>query len=372
MRVGVPKECKEHEYRVGMTPAGARELTKRGHRVFIETEAGSGAGFSDEDYRAAGAVVVADAATVYGEAELIVKVKEPQPSECPLLRPGQVLFAYLHLAAVPDLARRLAAANVVAIAFETVRDTAGRLPLLIPMSEVAGRMAVQVGAHWLERPRGGRGVLLAGVPGVAPGKVLILGGGTVGANAARIAVALGAEVVVLERSATRLRWFDEVFAGRVKALHFASEAIERHLPTADLVIGAVLVPGAAAPKLLTRSLLATMPAGSVLVDVAIDQGGISETSHPTSHGSPTYLAEGVIHYCVTNMPGALARTSTQALANATLPYALALAEKGWRKALTDDPGFAEGLNVAEGAIRHPAVALAVGLPYAPFANQERV
>ncbi|MCX7897318.1 MAG: alanine dehydrogenase [Rhodocyclaceae bacterium] len=374
MRIGIPKEIKEHEYRVGMTPAGVRELCRRGHQVLVEAQAGVGAGFSDQDYRAAGAEIVAFAPTLYRECELIVKVKEPQPQECDWLRPGQILFAFLHLAAAPELAQRLIDTGVVAIAYETVMDKEGRLPLLAPMSEVAGRMAVQVGAHHLERPQGGRGVLLSGVAGVAPGKVVIIGGGTVGANAARIAVALGAEVVVLERAYARLQWFDQLFGGRVKALYATPEAIENHLTTADLVIGAVYVPGAATPKLISRAMVARMPAGSVLVDVAIDQGGCAETSRPTTHGAPTYVAEGVIHYCVTNMPGACARTSTCALTHATFPYVLALAEEGWEAALDKERGFAAGLHIAHGRIRHAAVAAAVGQPYAPWgpASQESV
>jgi alanine dehydrogenase len=359
MRIGVPREIKNHEYRVGLTPAAARELIHHGHTVFVETGAGLGAGLTDEEYTAIGATIVADAKAVFAQTELIVKVKEPQLPECAMLRPGQILFTYLHLAAAKETARALQASGAVAIAYETVTDAAGRLPLLAPMSEVAGRMAIQAGAHFLEKPQGGRGVLLPGVPGTLPGKVVILGGGSVGLNAAQVAHGMGADVSVIDKSLPRLRELDQIFDGGVHTLFATHETIETALREADLVVGAALVPGAAAPKLITRAMLGLMPRGAVIVDVAIDQGGCCETSQPTTHDKPVYAVDGVIHYCVTNMPGAVPRTSTFALTHATLPYVLALADKGWEQALRDDKGLNNGLNIATGKITHPAVAAAL-------------
>jgi alanine dehydrogenase len=367
MLIGVPKEIKTHEYRVGMTPAGVREATRRGHAVWVETGAGMGIGLSDAAYVQAGATIVASADEVFARAELIVKVKEPQPVECARLREGQTLFTYLHLA--PDLkqARGLLASGCTAIAYETVTDPQGRLPLLAPMSEVAGRMAIQAGAHCLEKSQGGSGTLLGGAPGVSPGQVAILGGGVVGTNAARMAVGLGARVTVLDRSSTRLRELDDLFQGRLSTRYATLEAIEEEVLAADLTVGAVLVPGAASPKLVPRAMLAAMTPGSALVDVSIDQGGCFETSRPTTHADPIYLVDGVVHYCVANMPGAVARTSTFALANATLPYVLQLADQGVVAALRDDPHLRAGLNVHRGRIVHPAVAEALGYACPPAA-----
>jgi alanine dehydrogenase len=367
MHVGVPKEVKTHEYRVGLIPASVREFVHRGHDVVVETGAGAGIGFVDVAYEAAGARVLSDAAAVWAEAELVVKVKEPQPQETALLRPGQVVFTYLHLAAEPGLARALIRADAVAIAYETVTDTRGGLPLLAPMSEVAGRMAVQVGAHCLEKEQGGIGVLLGGVPGVPAAKVVILGGGVAGTNAARMAMGMEAYVTVIDRSLARLYELDLQFGAQLHTLYSTMEVIESEVAAADLLIGAVLVPGAAAPKLVRRELVRRMRPGSVIVDIAIDQGGCVATSRPTTHAAPTYVEEGVVHYCVTNMPGAVARTSTVALNNATLPFVLALAEHGWRKALTDDPHLAHGLNICHGRVVHPAVADALELPAMPLA-----
>ena len=360
MLIGVPKEIKQREYRVGMTPAAAREAVAHGHRVLVETGAGAAIDLPDELYRAAGAEIAPDAASVYAAADMVVKVKEPLASEYPLLRAGQVLFTYLHLAADPRQAEALIASNTVAIAYETVTDARGGLPLLAPMSEVAGRMAIQAGARALEIEVGGRGVLLGGVPGVAPAKVAIVGGGVVGSNAARMAVGLGAIVTVLDKSLPRLAQLDTELGGRVTTLYATREAIEASVLEADLVIGAVLVPGAAAPKLVDRATLKRMKRGAVLVDVAIDQGGCFETSRPTTHDAPTYVEEGVVHYCVANMPGAMARTSTFALGNATLPFVLALAEHGWRRALHKDKHLRAGLNIAGGLVTHQAVAQALG------------
>jgi alanine dehydrogenase len=360
MRIGVPTEIKTREYRVGMTPAAVREAVAHGHAVTVQAAAGLGAGFSDAQYAQAGATVVAEAAAVFAEAEMIVKVKEPQPEECRMLREGQVLFTYLHLAPDPTQARLLQESGCTAIAYETVTDPAGHLPLLAPMSEVAGRMAPQVGAAALEKEHGGAGILLSGVPGVAPARVVVLGGGVVGTAAARIALGLGADVTVLDKSTARLGALDLLFGPRLKTVHSTTESVETHVLDADLVIGAVLVPGAAAPRLVTRAMPPRMRPGSVLVDVAIDQGGCFETSRPTTHDAPTFVVDGVIHYCVANMPGAVARTSTQALGNATLPFILALADKGWRRALLEDPCLRAGLNVHAGRITHPAVAEALG------------
>ena len=368
MKVGVPREIKTHEYRVGLTPAGVRELTQNGHAVLVERNAGIGIGCGDDAYRSAGASVADTAAEVFGAADMIVKVKEPQAAEIALLRPGQVLFTYLHLAADRAQTDGLLASKATCIAYETVTDRSGALPLLAPMSEVAGRMSVQVGAHCLEREQGGAGVLLGGVPGVPPAKVVVLGGGVSGTNAARMAVGLEASVTIIDKSLPRLKELDLQFGPRATTLFATSSAIEQAVLGADLVIGAVLIPGAAAPKLVTRSMVRRMRAGSVLVDIAIDQGGCFETSRPTTHSSPTYIEEGVVHYCVTNMPGAVARTSTFALTNATLPFVLALADKGWQRATSDDPHLRDGLNIHDGRIIHPAVARAFGLRHTEAAD----
>ena len=369
MKIGVPKEIKTHEYRVGLTPAAVRELTSRGHQVMVQQGAATSIGFPDDSYRAAGAQIAATALEVFGFADMIVKVKEPQPAEIAALRQGQVLFTYLHLAADRVQTEGLLASGATCIAYETVTDMRGALPLLAPMSEVAGRMSVQVGAHCLEKEQGGAGVLLGGVPGVPAGHVVVLGGGVAGTNAARMAIGFGATVTVIDRSLPRLRELDQMFPTQLHTLYSTTDAIEGAVLTADLVIGAVLVPGAAAPKLVSRELVKRMRPGSVLVDIAIDQGGCFETSRPTSHAAPTYVEEGVVHYCVTNMPGAVARTSTIALGNATLPFTLALAEKGWRQALADDPHLRRGLNVHAGEVTHAAVAHDLGLG---FRNTETV
>jgi alanine dehydrogenase len=365
VKIGVPREIKTHEYRVGLTPAGVRELVQHGHEVVVERAAGVGIGSDDEAYRSAGASIVAAAASVFTAAEMIVKVKEPQPAEIALLRPGQILFTYLHLAADKAQTEGLIACGPTCIAYETVTDRGGALPLLAPMSEVAGRMSVQVGAHCLEREQGGAGILLGGVPGVPPAKVVVLGGGVSGTNAARMAVGLEASVTIIDKSLPRLKELDLQFGPRATTLFATTAAIEQAVLAADLVIGAVLVPGAAAPKLVTRDMVRQMRPGSVLVDIAIDQGGCFETSRPTTHSAPTYVEEGVVHYCVTNMPGAVARTSTYALTNATLPFVLAVAGKGWRQAMLDDPHLAEGLNINAGRVTHVAVAQALGLPFTP-------
>ncbi len=363
MLIGVPKEIKNSEYRVGLTPAGVRELVAHGHRVLVEHNAGSAIGLVDSDYERAGATLIAAAQEIYARAELIVKVKEPQPQECAWLRADQILLTYLHLAADAVLTQRLLDAKVTGIAYETVTDTRGALPLLAPMSEVAGRMAIQAAAHHLEKAQGGRGVLLGGVPGVAPAQVLVLGGGVVGVNAVRIALGMGAKVTILDKSLARLREIDASFGPRLSAIYSTSDAIERLLPHADVVVGAVLIPGAAAPKLITRAMLKLMQPGSVLVDVAIDQGGCFETSQPTTHQNPTYVVENIIHYCVANMPGAVARTATFALTNATLPYVLKLANEGLQNALQSDAGFRNGLNTRSGSITLKAVADLFNRPY---------
>jgi alanine dehydrogenase len=365
MKIGVPKEIKTHEYRVGLTPAGVRELTQAGHAVLVEHGAGVGIGFPDEFYRAAGAAIVDDAEGVFAAADMVVKVKEPQSSEIARLRDGQVLFTYLHLAADRAQAEGLMRSGAVCIAYETVTDARGALPLLSPMSEVAGRMAVQVGARCLEKEQGGAGILLGGVPGVAPARVVVLGGGVSGTNAARMAVGLEASVAIIDRSLPRLKELDLQFGARATTLFATAEAIETEVLAADLVIGAILVPGAAAPKLVSRAMVRQMRPGSVLVDIAIDQGGCFETSRPTTHSAPTYVEEGVVHYCVTNMPGAVARTSTVALTNATLPFVQALASKGWRQALADDPHLLHGLNVHAGRVTYEAVADDLGLAFSP-------
>ncbi|MBF0463042.1 MAG: alanine dehydrogenase [Magnetococcales bacterium] len=360
MIIGVPAEIKVHEYRVGMTPAGVHEAVAHGHQVLVQTRAGMGIGCADTDYVRAGAEMVADAESILGRAELIIKVKEPQPTECRLLRAGQILFTYLHLAPDPVQADLLLAAGCTAIAYETVTDVHGALPLLAPMSEIAGRMAIQVGATSLEKVHGGAGILLGGVPGVEPARVVILGGGVVGTNALRVALGMGADVVVLDRSMHRLTELDTLYGPRLKTVFATAEAIDHHITQADLVIGAVLVPGATAPRLINRQQLGRMKAGSVLVDVAIDQGGCFETSRPTTHAEPTYVLDGIVHYCVANMPGGVARTATLALTNATLPYILTIADKGWRRAALDDNFIAAGINVHAGNIVHPTVAAALG------------
>jgi len=363
MHVAVPREIKTHEYRVSLTPAGVRELGSAGHRVTVETGAGLGAGFDDGAYRSAGAAIASDAESTWAGATLIVKVKEPQPTEIARLRPGQLLFTYLHLAADRMQTTALLASGATAIAYETVRAADGSLPLLTPMSEVAGRMSIQVAAACLQRPAGGSGVLLGGVPGVLPGRVLVLGGGVAGSNAARMAVGLGADVTIVDRSLPRLRELAREFDGRVKTAYSTQDAVERLVADSDVVIGSVLVPGSAAPKLVTRAMLATMRAGSVLVDIAIDQGGCFETSRPTTHAEPSFIVDGIVHYCVTNMPGAVPRTSTQALTEATLPYVKQLAKEGLAGAAAADTGFARGINVHDGALCCEPVALALGLPF---------
>src|SRR6201996_3078348 len=363
MLIGVPKEIKVQEYRVGLTPSSARELVHHGHKVMVQSGAGIEIGFNDDAYRAAGAEIAADAANIYARAEMIVKVKEPQPAECQMLQAGQVLFPYLHLAPDPEQTEALLASGAICIAYETVTDAFGGLPLLAPMSEVAGRMSIQAGAHCLEKSAGGMGLLLGGVPGVPAGKVVILGGGVVGTNAARMAMGLEAHVTILDKSLKRLKELDLQYGARVATTYATVDAIEEHVLGADLVIGAVLVPGASAPKLVSRQMVSKMKKGSVVVDVAIDQGGCFETSHPTTHSEPTYVVDGVVHYCVGNMPGGVARTSTLALNNATLPFALALADKGHAKAMKDDAHLKAGLNIYKGQLTCEAVAAAQDLPW---------
>lgn len=366
MRIGVPKEIKNHEYRVGLVPAGVRELVASGHQVLVQSTAGAGIGVEDAAYVAAGAKIVATAKEVFDGAEMVVKVKEPQLAECKMLLPGQVLFTYLHLAADAAQAHALMASGATCIAYETVTAPNGSLPLLTPMSEVAGRMSVQVGAASLQKANGGLGVLLGGVPGVPPAKVVVLGGGVSGTSAAEIAVGMRADVTVVDRSLKRLRELDALFAGRLKTAASTTEAIESLVTQADLVIGAVLVVGAAAPKLVTRDMVGKMKKGAVMVDISIDQGGCFETSKPTTHAEPTFVVDGVVHYCVTNMPGAVPRTSTFALTNATLPYVRQLADLGVEKALASDPHLAAGLNVHAGAITCEAVARDLNLAYRPY------
>ncbi|HTP46629.1 MAG TPA: alanine dehydrogenase [Casimicrobiaceae bacterium] len=365
MRIGVPKEIKVLENRVGLTPGSVRELTHHGHAVVVEHNAGQGIGMDDEAYRRAGAEIAATAAEVFGSAEMIVKVKEPQAVERRMLREGQVLFTYLHLAPDPEQAKELVASKAVCIAYETVTSPAGGLPLLAPMSEVAGRMAVQAGAYYLEKPHGGLGILLGGVPGVDPAKVVVLGGGVVGTHAIHIALGMGADVWALDRSVDVLRRLWVQFGRPLNTVFSTHDAIERHVTDADLVIGGVLIPGASAPKLVSRELVSKMKPGSVVVDVAIDQGGCFETSRPTTHADPVYVVDGVTHYCVANMPGGVPRTSTFALNNATLPFVLALADKGWKRALGEDPHLKNGLNVAAGKVTCKPVAEALGYKYAP-------
>lgn len=363
MRIGVPKEIKVLEHRVGMVPGSVREAVLRGHEVIVEHDAGIGIGMNDDAYVRAGATVVASAAEVFAAAEMIVKVKEPQAAERAMLRPGQVLFTYLHLAPDPQQAADLVRSEAVCIAYETVTSASGGLPLLAPMSEVAGRMAVQAGAHYLEKPQGGLGVLLGGVPGVEAAKVVVLGGGTVGSHAIAIALGMGAEVWVLDRNAEVLRGLWRQYARSLNTVFATREAIERHVTEADLVVGGVLIPGASAPKLVSADLVRRMKPGSVIVDVAIDQGGCVETSRATTHANPVYVVDGVIHYCVANMPGAVPRTSTFALNNATLPFILALADKGWKRALAGDLHLANGLNIALGKVTCHPVAEALGYPF---------
>ena len=361
MRIGCPKEIKPQEFRVGLTPAAVTEAVGLGHAVVVETGAGMGSGFTDRDYTEAGAEIAPDAKSVFDAAELIVKVKEPQAAERRMLRAGQVLFTYLHLAPDPDQTRDLLDSGVTAIAYETVTDARGGLPLLAPMSEVAGRLAPQVGSWALQKANGGRGVLMGGVPGVRPANVVIIGGGVVGTAAARVAVGMGANVTVTDRSVPRLSYLDDLFMGRLTTQYSSAAATADLIRTADMVIGAVLIPGAAAPKLLTRGQLGMMRPGAVLVDVAIDQGGCFETSRPTTHENPIYEVDGIVHYCVANMPGAVARTSTQALGNATLPFVLALANKGWRQAVADDPHLRAGLSTHAGRLTSPPVGEAQGI-----------
>jgi alanine dehydrogenase len=365
MLIGVSKEVKSHEYRVGLTPGSVREIVHHGHEVVVEAGAGTGIGFEDASYEAVGARILPNKTEVFAAAELIVKVKEPQPQEVAALREGQVLFTYLHLAADKLLAEALLRSGVIAIAYETVTDARGGLPLLAPMSEVAGRMAVQVGAHCLEKEQGGIGVLLGGVPGVPAAKVVILGGGVSGTNAARMAMGMEAYVTVIDRSLPRLYELDLQFGAQLHTLFSTMENIEREVIAADLVIGAVLIPGGAAPKLVSRALVRAMKPGAVVVDISIDQGGCFETSRPTTHAVPTYVEEGVVHYCVTNMPGAVARTSTVALNNATLPYVLAIADHGWQRALREDAHLRNGLNICRGRVTHPAVARDLDFPFTP-------
>ena len=365
MQIGCPKEIKNHEYRVGLTPASVRELTSRGHRVLVQTQAGAAIGLSDEQYVAAGAQIAPDAATVFAQSDMIVKVKEPQPQECAMLREGQILYTYLHLAPDPEQTAALVKSGAICIAYETITGPGGGLPLLAPMSEVAGRMSIQAGAAHLEKSKGGMGVLLGGVPGVAPAHVTVIGAGVVGTHALQMAVGLGARVTVLDKSVDRLRQLDLVFGNRITTLYSNAQSVEESVLAADLVIGGVLIPGAAAPKLVTRDMVSRMKKGAVVVDVAIDQGGCFETSHATTHAEPTFVVDGVVHYCVANMPGAVARTSTFALNNATIGHAVALADKGWKAALKDNAHLKNGLNVCEGKVTFEAVARDLGYTYTP-------
>jgi alanine dehydrogenase len=360
MRIGVPREIKVLEHRVGLTPGSVRELVHHGHQVSVQHEAGQGIGVADADYQREGAMIACEAADVYAASDMIVKVKEPQAIERAMLRPGQILFTYLHLAPDPDQTRDLVASNAVCVAYETVTSDSGGLPLLAPMSEVAGRLAVQAGAHYLEKPHGGKGILLGGVPGVVPGNVVVLGGGVVGTHAIEIALGMGARVTVIDRSVDALKRLWTHYGPALQTVFSTVEAIERHVAAADLVIGGVLIAGAAAPKLATRAMVTGMQPGSVIVDVAIDQGGCFETSHATTHAEPTYLVDGVVHYCVANMPGAVPRTSTFALNNATLPFVVAIADKGWQRALAEDAHLRQGLNVAFGKVTCRPVADALG------------
>ncbi|MGE3919480.1 MAG: alanine dehydrogenase [Gammaproteobacteria bacterium] len=365
MLIGVPKEIKNNEYRVGMVPASVHEVMSRGHKVIVQTNAGLEIGFTDRDYEAAGATIAKDAEEIFAKADMIVKVKEPQPKECMMLRKGQILFTYLHLAPDPVQTDLLLKSGCIAIAYETVTDSSGGLPLLSPMSEVAGRLSIQAGAHCLEKARSGRGVLLGGVPGVAPANVVVLGGGVVGTNAARMAMGMEANVFIVDRSLKRLKELDMQFGKQLHTIYATQDAINDLVTQADLVIGAVLIPGGSAPRLVKKETLSKMRPGAVLVDVAIDQGGCFETSHPTTHANPTYVVDGVVHYCVANMPAAVPRTSTFALNNATLPFIIELSDKGYQKALTDNPHLLNGLNVHEGQLTVEAVAEAQKLKYVP-------
>jgi alanine dehydrogenase len=365
MLIGLPKEIKNHEYRVGLTPASVRELTQHGHQVLVQSGAGAAIGLRDDQYSAAGATLAQDAAQVFAAAEMIVKVKEPQAHECAMLRPGQILYTYLHLAPDPEQTAALVKSGAVCIAYETITGPGGGLPLLAPMSEVAGRMAVQAGAAHLEKSKGGMGVLLGGVPGVPAGHVVILGAGVVGTHALQMAVGMGAKVTVLDKNVDRLRQLDLIFGNRIHTLYSTAQSVEDAVLDAELVVGGVLIPGAAAPKLVTGGMVSRMKQGAVVVDVAIDQGGCFETSHATTHAEPTYVVDGVVHYCVANMPGAVARTSTFALNNATITHAVTLADKGWRQAFKDNPHLKNGLNVALGQVTYEAVAGALGYAYVP-------
>ncbi|SFM84955.1 alanine dehydrogenase [Thermodesulforhabdus norvegica] len=366
MVIGIPREVKDNEYRVAQTPGGVSLLVQRGHRVIVQAGAGEGSGFSDREYEEAGAEILSSAADVWTRSEMIVKVKEPLPEEYPFLRPGLILFTFLHLAADERLTHELLRRGTTAIAYETVELSDGRLPLLVPMSEVAGRMAVQVGAHYLEKSHGGRGKLLGGIPGVRPADVVIIGGGTVGINAAKIALGMGAHVTIIEKNPDRLRYLDDVLSGNLTTLASNPRNIEDSVRVADLVIGAVLIPGARAPRIVKKELVAQMKPGSVILDVAVDQGGCVETIRPTTHSQPTYLVDGVIHYGVTNMPGAVPRTSTYGLSNATLPYILHLADLGFEEAVSRDRALAKGVNAYKGHLTHPEVAAAFGLEYTPL------
>jgi alanine dehydrogenase len=366
MIVGVPREVKTDEYRVAMLPVGAEELKAAGHTLLFESGAGVGSGIPDSAYEGAGATVVTSAEEVWNRSELIVKVKEPMPSEWPFLRPGLTVFTYFHFAASEPLTRAVIDSGITAIAYETIRDAQGRLPLLTPMSEVAGRMSIQEGAKYLERPEEGRGILLAGVPGVAPAEVVVLGGGIVGSNAARVAAGLGANVHILDVNLDRLRYLDEIMPPNVTTLYSDRHTIRDSIERADLVIGAILVAGARAPRLVSRADLGRMKPGAVIVDVAIDQGGCFETSRPTTHSDPTYVIDGVVHYCVTNMPGAVGRTSTYALCNVTLPHVLQFARRGWKEVAASSPGIAEGINIDQGRVTNRAVAETFGLPHVPW------
>ena len=369
MRIGVPTEIKNNEYRVGMTPSGVRDLTSHGHQVLVQKGAGEGSGFLDDEYTAAGGKILPDADAVYGEAEMIVKVKEPIEGDLKRMKDGQLLFTYLHLAPVPDLTEALMKKKIIGVAYETITDERRRsLPLLTPMSEVAGRMSVHVGAYYLHKPNKGRGVLLGGVPGTLPADVVIIGGGVVGTNAAKMAIGLGARVTILDVSLDRLRQLDDIFLGRVQTLASSKAHLEEAVRHADLLVGGVLIPGAAAPKLVTREMISQMKKGSVIVDVAIDQGGCVETAHPTTHSDPVFEVDGVVHYCVANMPGAVPRTSTIALTNATLPYTRMLADKGFEKAVRENAGLAEGVNVYKGEITYEAVATSQNRKYTELAK----
>ena len=366
MIVGLPKEIKDNEYRVGLTPAGVRALHDAGHTVVVEKNAGEGSGFEDSLYQRAGATILDSADEIWAKADMIVKVKEPIAPEYPRMREGQLLFTYLHLAPDRELTKQLVDRKVTGIAYETITDRRGTLPLLTPMSEVAGRMAIQVGAHYLEKMSGGRGILLGGVPGVPAARVVIIGGGVVGTNAAKMAVGMGAHVTIIDNNLDRLRELDDIFLSKISTLASSAYMIQDAITQADLIVGAVLVPGAAAPKLITQRMLKDVPNGSVIVDVAVDQGGCIETTHPTTHSNPTYYVEGVLHYCVANMPGAVPRTSTFALTNATLPYALKLANKGFYEAIGADHGLREGVNTYGGHCTYEAVASAQGIPFTPL------